>query len=61
MEVYVHDEREQFTKLFNAEFDQVLLQDKITHIFIRPEVIQKRGKGKDSCIMEDSYSYSRVN
>ncbi|CAG0899127.1 unnamed protein product [Darwinula stevensoni] len=60
MEVFVHDQREQFTTLGFFEPEQiVLLNDTLTSLWIRPEIVQKQSKKEDPCILDEDYSYTR--
>ena len=62
MNVFVHDQKEKFTTLKSFTAEKLsLLNDTVTSIFIRPEMIQKLSKHEDPCIIDEGYSYTRVS
>ena len=62
IEVFVHDQREQFSSLdFFKPEHVVILNNTVTSIFIRPEIIQKQNRKEDPCRADEGHSYSRVS
>ena len=59
--MFVHDQREQHTNLdqFRPE-NFVLLNNTVTSVSIRPEVVEKLSTKKEPCNVDENYSYARV-
>ena len=62
VEVFVHDQREKFAKLYLFEPENIVLRsNSVTTLLIRPEFIEKQNKKQDPCTLDEGHSYSRVS
>ena len=62
MEVFVHDQGEEFINFGFLKPEQfVIVSNTITKLLIRPEIIQKQSRMENPCTMDESYSYTRVS
>ncbi|CAG0893853.1 unnamed protein product [Darwinula stevensoni] len=60
VEVFVHDQREKFARLYLFEPENIVLRNNtVTTLLIRPEFIEKQNRWQDPCTLDEGYSYSR--